>query len=382
MFWSLVWFAPIANSLAERAIEAPIVRRMFTSSPRDPRYHMLSYLSNKFAQSPTNAAHEPRAALFLNRFTRTLTIMFATDGVEEILGIAPRQLVSKSFYFCIQEQCLHDAVRCLERAKANNSIAYLRFWYRDPLQDDNPAVSMNPAVTNHNHNNNANDTHNANTEFAPSSGPGITATNGTVTASHQPQNAPIEIEAVVSCSSDGLVVVLRRARPSIPSHQTLPSPQTEIVPNGIFASPWATHPIIPPYASQPIPMQTTWPPQNPSTIYPGYSHTSGSNPMIPPGYPGYPTYMNNGPGGPHPQDFFRTIRDVAVFAWGIVGINGSLEKYRRGQPSGDALPPDGIPIWNPQPEESEFAVEDQEKEANIKVEAEQTEVVRRNEGLT
>ncbi|KAI7970373.1 hypothetical protein EIK77_006218 [Talaromyces pinophilus] len=308
--------------------------------------------------------------------------MFATDGVEEILGITPRQLVSKSFYFCIQEQCLHDAVRCLERAKANDSIAYLRFWYRDPLQDDNPAVSVNPAVTNHNHNNNANDTHNANTEFAPGSGPGITATNGTVTASHQPQNAHIEIEAVVSCSSDGLVVILRRARPSIPSHQTLPSPQTQIVTNGIFASPWATHPIIPPYATQPMPMQTTCPPQNPSTIYPGYSHTSGSNPMIPPGYPGYPTYMNNGPGGPHPQDFFSTIRDVAVFAWGIVGINGSLEQYRRGQPSGDALPPDGIAIWNPQPEEREFAVEEQEKEANIKVEAEQTETVRRNDGLT
>lgn len=346
---------------------------------------MLSYLSNKFAQPPTNAAHEPRAALFLNRFTRTLTIMFATDGVEEILGIAPRQLVSKSFYFCIQEQCLHDAVRCLERAKVNNSIAYLRFWYRDPLQDDNPSVSTGPTTTNSNHNNNAHDTHDINAGFAPGSGTGITATNGTVTASHQPQNASIEIEAVVSCSSDGLVVVLRRARPSIPSHQTLPSPRTQVATDGIFASPWATHPIIPPYATQPMPMptQTTWPPPNPSMIYPGYNHTYGSNPAIPPGYANYRAYMNNGLGGPHPQDFFSTIRDVAVFAWGIVGINGSLEQYRRGQPSGDALPPDGIPIWNPQPEEGEFALEDQEKEANVKVETEeQTETVQRNEGLT
>ncbi|KAL3712271.1 hypothetical protein TMatcc_000969 [Talaromyces marneffei ATCC 18224] len=56
-------------------------------------------------------------------------------------------------------------------------------------------------------------------------------------------------------------------------------------------------------------------------------------------------------GGPHPQDFFSTIHDVAVFIWGIVDINGSLEQYRRGQPSGDALPPDGIPIGKPQPEE-------------------------------
>jgi hypothetical protein len=62
--------------------------------------------------------------------------MFATNGVTEMLGIEPQRLVSKSFYFCMQEDSLQDAVRCLERAKANNSIAYLRFWYRDPLQDE------------------------------------------------------------------------------------------------------------------------------------------------------------------------------------------------------------------------------------------------------
>jgi hypothetical protein len=344
---------------------------------------MLSYLSNKFAQPPTNAAHEPRAALFLNRFTRTLTIMFATDGVEEILGVAPRQLVSKSFYFCIQEPCLHDAVRCLERAKVNNSIAYLRFWYRDPLQDDVPSVSANTTVTtNHLNNDNAYGINPTNNGIATAPGPGMTATNGTVTASQQPENAPIQVEAVVSCSSDGLVVVLRRARPSIPSHQTLPSPQTQVATTGIFASPWATYPVIPPYATQPMATQTRWPPANPNTIYPGYNHTFGPNPMAPPCYPGYPSYMNNGPGGPHTQDFFNTIRDVAVFAWGIVGINGSLEQYRGGQPSGDALPPDGIPIWNPQPEDGGFTIEDQEKEANIKVETEQPETIRRNEGLT
>ncbi|RAO70189.1 uncharacterized protein BHQ10_006201 [Talaromyces amestolkiae] len=314
--------------------------------------------------------------------------MFATDGVEEVLGIAPRQLVSKSFYFCIQEQCLHDAVRCLERAKVNNSIAYLRFWYRNPLQDDNPAVSANPAAVSNNFDDNAYGNHPTNIGTAAALGPRMATTHETVTVPQHPEHNPIEIEAVVSCSSDGLVVVLRRARPSIPLHQTLPSPQAQVAANGIFASPWATHPIIPPYATQPMPIQTTWPPPDPSTIYPGYNHTYGSNPMMPPGYPGYPghpgypSYMNNGPGGPHPQDFLSTIRDVAVFAWGIVGINGSLEQYRRGRPSGDALPPDGIPIWNPHLEEGEFGLEEQEKEANIKVEAEQPEAVTRNEGLT
>uniref|UniRef100_A0A093XS85 Uncharacterized protein n=1 Tax=Talaromyces marneffei PM1 TaxID=1077442 RepID=A0A093XS85_TALMA len=53
----------------------------------------------------------------------------------------------------------------------------------------------------------------------------------------------------------------------------------------------------------------------------------------------------------YPQDLFSTIHDVTIFAWGIVGIDRPLEQYRRGQLSGDALPPDGIPIGKPQPEE-------------------------------
>src|SRR5271156_4371806 len=124
------------NGLAERALEAPAVRRIFSSSPRDPRYHMLSYISNKFTQEQAPHSHEPRAALFLNRYTRTSTIMFATSGVANILGIRAEQLVGKSFYFCIAENCLADAVQCLERAKANDSIAYLRFWFRNPLLED------------------------------------------------------------------------------------------------------------------------------------------------------------------------------------------------------------------------------------------------------
>jgi hypothetical protein len=34
----------------------------------------------------------------------------------------------------------------------------------------------------------------------------------------------------------------------------------------------------------------------------------------------------------------NTIRDVAVFAWGIIGINRSLEQHKYGSPSGNAHP--------------------------------------------
>jgi hypothetical protein len=97
---------------------------------------MLQHLSPKFQQAPAANAREPRAALILNRFTRTLTVMFATNAISEVLGLAPDQLTHKSFYECIQENCLPDAIKCLESAKANDSIAYLRFWYRDPRRPE------------------------------------------------------------------------------------------------------------------------------------------------------------------------------------------------------------------------------------------------------
>ncbi|KAK7509335.1 uncharacterized protein IWZ02DRAFT_466042, partial [Phyllosticta citriasiana] len=104
----------------KRAVEAPIVRKLFSSSVKDPRYHMLSHLSAKFDLGHSDQTHEPRAAL----------------GIEQVIGISNDQMKGKSFYYCIQENCLEDAVRVLETAKGNDSIAYMRFWFRDPRVQD------------------------------------------------------------------------------------------------------------------------------------------------------------------------------------------------------------------------------------------------------
>lgn len=291
---------------------------------------MLTYISSKFSQLPRTLTHEPRAALFLNRFTRTLTIMFATNGVTEILGVTPRQLVSKSFYYCIQKECLKDAVHCLESAKANNSIAYLRFWYRDPLQDDVSAdLGISPAA-----------------QRLPDVQHGGGSSKDQRYSSSE---SPIEVEAVVSCTSDGLVVVLRRARPPIPYliEQARGGP---VYASGLFASPWATHPILPqPYSNGPTKHWDETPPVSrpihPS-IYPGYSSSCATS-AIPPTPPSGESSNSLSKGGAHSQSFLETICDVAVFAWGVVGINGSLERYKRGTPTGESLPAEGVRIWDP-----------------------------------
>jgi hypothetical protein len=356
------------------------VRKLFASSPKDPRYHMLSHLSSKFDLGPEDQTHEPRAALFLNRFTRTLTVMYATSGIEQIIGISGEAMKGRSFYYCIAPNCLEDAVRCLESAKGNDSIAYMRFFFRDPRQDDvpeltsseseseseddimtdvtgsdddseggvglsgpsasegtgsrqlsNPSNSMDnseepPARrTNSREISNQADTHRA--MFGGSASRSSMSCGGSPRSEHR--NDPIELEAVISCTSDGLVVCLRRARPILPG--TMPAAQPAQQYNGIYAAPWAAQPIFHPA-----------PPQMPQ--YPlGAQH---------------PVMLQAGPSLQFQNNFMQSIRDVAVFAWALTGINGSLVDYARGNSVGESQPPEGFPIWspigNPLPDPSAF----------------------------
>ena len=356
---------------------------------------MLSYISHKFAQDIPTHTNEPRAALFLNRFSRTLAIMYATNGLAEVLGITADQLIGKSFYFCIQENCLREAVKCLESAKANDSIAYLRFWYRDPTQDnrnvnrqdqdehmsdghssgddDGGGVHLSEimdqsgsenAVTSDSSNSlrssvephhppgsldpNSRSSSGNSTDMDGSAHDPIfdqPAGHGSRTSSistpdeppsstqpWSPEPSHIELEAVVSCTSDGLVVILRRAKPFVP-HISQSQSGTESVKhqytNGFFASPWANDPIIPNIENRANPL--------PDSVRPAQ-------------FPIHPTAAQANTAatkGPASEDFMNSIREVAVFAWALTGINGSLEKYGRGTPGGESLPPGGYPIWDP-----------------------------------
>ncbi|KAH7302869.1 hypothetical protein B0I35DRAFT_214556 [Stachybotrys elegans] len=283
-----------------RAIEAPQVRRLFSSSSQDLRYHMVSHLSPKFEMPPAKREH--RAALILNRFTRSLNIMFSTEAASSILGLTSEDMLGKSFYDCIQENCLGDAVKCLESAKANDSIAYLRFWFKDPRTEEDIEDSDSEEEEDGDENNGDLTTHDRGLEvqlvdpFAqdfPPGHDGLRRQNSRHSDSEsggvplgspmdveqdvhikveevesdrlgespagpsrnqrrtsrptRPRRArypvdPVDLEAVVSCASDGLVVVLRRARQPLPSSHVPPS---SINYHGLFAAPWAHDSMLP-----------------------------------------------------------------------------------------------------------------------------------------
>ena len=384
------WNFTVTDYGIERAQEAPVIRRLFTSSPRDPRYHMLSYISHKFSKETQTLTHEPRAALFLNRFSRTLSIMYATNGLADIVGIPAQELNGRSFYYCIQENCLQEAVKCLESAKANDSIAYLRFWFRDPRLDDqvdqdehmsdghssgddddggvhlcelmdhdgsenavgsDSSNSMRSSVERdqgrsrdaylldiNSRSSSGNSTdlgRNSNDAIFDQPAGGRTPASSVSTtddrtspyaASFTPDSSHIELEAVVSCTSDGLVVILRRARPIIP-HLPLSTSEAARHPytNGCFASPWATDPMLPNAGGRPSQPLADLVQHSPADARCEAAATHG----------------------PPTEHFMNTIREVAVFAWALTGINGSLAQYTRGMPTGESQPPDGLPIWEP-----------------------------------
>jgi hypothetical protein len=39
------------------------------------------------------------------------------------------------------------------------------------------------------------------------------------------------------------------------------------------------------------------------------------------------------------------IREQAVFAWALTGINGSLAEHAKGKPTGNSAPSDGFSVW-------------------------------------
>ncbi|KAF2217736.1 hypothetical protein CERZMDRAFT_55164 [Cercospora zeae-maydis SCOH1-5] len=356
----------------KRALEAPLLRRIFSSSPKDPRYHMLSHLSTKFSQPwKQDQQHEPRAALFLNRFTRTLTIMYATSGLDEVIGIPADVMRGRSFYYCIHENCLQDAVKCLENAKGNDSIAYLRFWSRDPRIDDHPVEddssdeemttdasedggvvlgsghsSLRPASasgmdvdSDESHKDSrhssgdstlAPDTHDAifgqarRAESSTSSLGQSPARDGA--SAPQILRDPVELEAVVSCTSDGLVVCLRKARPLIP--QPTHHPSQPVHRNGLFAAPWAHQPVLPPMEARA-----------------GAGHGPTFAPALGPQGARREAQPQPQAMGPAQMDYMAAIREQAVFAWALTGINGMLAEHGHGKPTGESLPQDGLPIW-------------------------------------
>lgn len=242
---------------------------------------MIDHLAPKFrCTSLAHAAvHEPRAAFLLNRFSDTLPILYATHAAQFVLSCNPDEAVGRSFYEFIDEAYLNGAVNAIERAKENDSIAYLRLLWKEKLEDEDIADEFD-------------EDEEEEEEVEESHG------DQRLQSHQHPPSQPIperfEVECLVSASSDGLIVVVRRAPP-------IEGQLPHVRPPGVFASPWATSPLAP-YTMTP-------PPSSPI-------ETSSPTREVPEAIPALP--------GPSNLAVMNSIRDVSVFVWSIAMLNDDV----------------------------------------------------------
>jgi hypothetical protein len=265
---------------------------------------MIDHLAPKFRSTSLarSAVHEPRAAFLLNRFSDTLPVLYATHAAQFVLSCEPDEAVGRSFYEYIDEGYLFGAVNAIERAKENDSIAYLRLLWKTSIEEPDQGEEMIQ--------------HYDEIELRPSRAGSRSHTHQH--PSHPPSIDRFEVECLVSASSDGLIVVIRRAPP-------IEGLAPHVRPPGIFASPWASSPLAP-YAMSPPP---------PPTMEAGPSRHGEILENIPP----VP--------GPSNQDVMNSIRDVSVFAWSIARLNDNVSQVNANNKDDEGTYPEEETIQNP-----------------------------------
>ena len=274
----------------DRAQAAGTFQRTFERpGPLDPRYQMIDHLAPKFRSTSLarTAIHEPRAAFLLNRFSQNLPILYATHAAQLVLSCDPNEAVGRSFYEYIDEQYLVGTVSTIERAKENDSIAYLRLLWKVWL-------SMDDLIAHEEEEEEEEEEMEDEEQESPPSDP-----EARQHRLEQRLFERYEVECLISASSDGLIAVVRRAPPidGIPPG---------VRPPGIFACPWATSPL-PPYTVTP-------PAVSPAASRPSTASTEVQ--VVPLDIPAIPAPTN--------QDVMNSIRDNTVFAWSISSLNDDV----------------------------------------------------------
>ncbi|EEP76730.1 predicted protein [Uncinocarpus reesii 1704] len=206
----------------KRAAAASSVRKLFCPLPYEPRYHQAHSLSNKLLRFSSVPTVEPRAALVLNRFTRSSTIVFATSNATAVLGLAPDWLVSRSFYSLIDESYLAQTVRCLENSKSNDTTAYLRVPLRGRFEEYDE-LGVIEKVDEFLNERDCQEEHklakywpskiNDNRVLGPPNFPIDNFYGPLNTTLAKRVSASMEIEAIITCASDGIIVTIRPSKP-------------------------------------------------------------------------------------------------------------------------------------------------------------------------
>ncbi|KAI8358110.1 hypothetical protein B0O80DRAFT_495885 [Mortierella sp. GBAus27b] len=81
-----------------------------------------------------NQAMEPeaRVCLIINRYTRGLTIMYASSACEKVLHVDPDDITGKPILLYVRSDDLAPFVEQVDLAKTTTTISQMRFWFQSP----------------------------------------------------------------------------------------------------------------------------------------------------------------------------------------------------------------------------------------------------------
>jgi len=75
---------------------------------------------------------EARVCLILNRFTRSLMVIYASSACEKVFHVDPDDITGKPILLYIRADDLAPFVEQVDLIKSSTSISQMRFWFQSP----------------------------------------------------------------------------------------------------------------------------------------------------------------------------------------------------------------------------------------------------------
>ncbi|KAF9101916.1 hypothetical protein BGX27_011276 [Mortierella sp. AM989] len=94
--------------------------------------HHKAFEANSHLWDSQAFVPEPRVCMILNRYSRSLIVMYASPACEIIFNIEPEQIEGKPILLFVRADELGSFVENVDSSKSSGAIMNIRFWFQSP----------------------------------------------------------------------------------------------------------------------------------------------------------------------------------------------------------------------------------------------------------
>ncbi|KAI8358107.1 hypothetical protein B0O80DRAFT_274238 [Mortierella sp. GBAus27b] len=134
-------FSVAIVSVLDSGVEAYLERRAHSTTmnrrvgSKKEEFERMRRHHQAFAENSWNQHFmepEARVCLIINRFTRNLTIMYASSACEKVFNVDPDEITGKPVLLYIRSDDLAPFVEQVDLVKTSTTISQMRFWFQSP----------------------------------------------------------------------------------------------------------------------------------------------------------------------------------------------------------------------------------------------------------